>query len=170
MPHQPTAATEFRRGVNGYNLTVGLIASLALGGAVLLATATGVGPDLLGRGAEPQAAVAALALFVVITAIHTAVHTYLGWRFDRGIRAATAGDYPRAVRLLIPVTRPGLDHYDPDGTARHTLESSRAEVQRTARRESPWSVIVPCVAAGRVALGVGLVDPFPPTITVRPPA
>ena len=33
MPHQPTAATEFRRGVNGYNLTVGLIASLALGEA-----------------------------------------------------------------------------------------------------------------------------------------
>ncbi len=134
MPHQPTAATEFRRGLNRYNLMVGLTASLALGVAVLLVTVTGVAPDLLGRGGGPQAAAAALALFVVITAIHTTVHTYLGWRFDRGIRAATAGDHPRAVRLLTPVTRPGLDHYDPDGTARHTLESSRTAIQQPTRR------------------------------------
>ena len=132
MPNQPTAASELRRGLNRYNLVVGLASAVALGVAVLLATATGLIPDVLGRGAAPQAFVAALGLFVLITAIHTGAHTYLGWRFDRGIRAATAGDHRRAVRLLTPAGRPGLDHYDPDGTARRTLQSSRAAMHRTA--------------------------------------
>jgi hypothetical protein len=126
MPRQPTAATEFRRGLNAYNAMVGGVSAAALGAGTLLATATGAVPDLLGRGAAPQALVAALGLFVLITAIHTAAHTYLGWRFDRGIRAADAGQHRRAVRLLTPVKGRGMSHYDPDGAARCALDASRA--------------------------------------------
>ena len=46
MPNQPTAASELRRGLNRYNLVVGLASAVALGVAVLLATATGLVPRL----------------------------------------------------------------------------------------------------------------------------
>ena len=130
MPGQPTAATEFRRGLDAYNLMVGALSSAALGVVTLLGTATGVAPDVLGRGAPLQALAAALALFVVITSMHTAAHTYFGWRFDRGIRAAATGNHARALRLLAPVDRPGMSHYDPEGNARGALASSRAILQR----------------------------------------
>jgi hypothetical protein len=83
---------------------------------------------VLGLGAVAQALGAALALFVTITGIHTAAHTYFGWRFDRGLRAATAGEHRRAVRLLAPVERQGMSHYDPDGSARRALSASRASL------------------------------------------
>jgi hypothetical protein len=126
MPGQPTAASEFRRGLDAYNLMVGALSSTALGAATLFATAAGLAPDIVGHGAAPQALAVALTLFVTITALHTAAHTYFGWRFARGIRAAAAGHHPRAVRLLKPVERPGMTHYDPDSHARHTLAASRA--------------------------------------------
>src|SRR6266545_100602 len=54
--------------------------------------------------------------------VATLLATHLfGWRFDRGLRAATAGEHRHAVRLLAPVERPGMSHYDPDGSARRAL-------------------------------------------------
>jgi hypothetical protein len=126
MPGQPTAASEFRRGFDAYNLMVGALSSAALGLGALLATASGLAPDVVGRGAGLQSLAVALALFVVITGMHTAAHTYFGWRFDRGIRAASTDDHRRAVRLLTPVERPGMSHYDPEGRAQAALAASRA--------------------------------------------
>jgi hypothetical protein len=126
VPGQPTAATEFRRGLDADNLRIGALAAAALGVATWLATAAGAAPDLLGRGAGPQAVVAALALFVLITALHTTAHTYFGWRFARGLRAAAAGDHRRALGLLAPVERSGMSHYDPEGSVRRALDACRA--------------------------------------------
>lgn len=121
----PTAASELRRGLNTYNLMVGAVAAIALGAITLVATRAGVAPDLFLLGAGTQALAAALGLFVIITGMHTATHAYFGWRFARGIRAAAAGQHARAARLLAPVERAGMRHYDPDGHARTTLDASR---------------------------------------------
>jgi hypothetical protein len=121
----PTAASEFRRGLDPYNLMVGAVAAVVLGIATLLATRAGLVPDLFVLGAGGQASAAALGLFVIITGMHTATHTYFGWRFARGIRAAATGRHTRAARLLAPVERPGMGHYDPGGHARKTLAASR---------------------------------------------
>ena len=133
MPRRPTAASEFRRGFDAYNLMIGALSSLALGLLVLLAGAAGLVPDVLGRGAVQQSMAAALVLFVIITGLHTAAHTYFGWRFDRGICAAADDDHARALRLLGPVERPGMGHYDPEGRAQAALASSRAALQSTSR-------------------------------------
>jgi hypothetical protein len=122
----PTASSEFRRGLNPYNLMVGALAALALGGTTLVTTRAGLAPDLFLLGAGTQAAAAALGLFVIITGMHTATHTYFGWRFARGIRAAGAGEHARAARLLAPVERPGMSHYDPGGYAQKMLDASRS--------------------------------------------
>ena len=122
----PTASSEFRRGLNSYNLMVGAVAAVALGAATLVATRAGVVPDLFLTGAGTQALGSALGLFVIITGMHTATHTYFGWRFARGIRAAGAGEHARAARLLAPVERPGMSHYDPGGYAQKMLNASRA--------------------------------------------
>lgn len=128
----PTAASEFRRGLNPTNLMVGAGAAVALGVATLVATLAGVVPDLFRLGATGQAAAAALGLFVIITGMHTATHTYFGWRFAKGIRAAGAGEHVRAARLLAPVERPGMPHYDPGGHAQRMLAASRAALDATA--------------------------------------
>ena len=122
----PTAASEFRRGLEPYNLMVGALAGLGLGLAALLATRASLVPDLLVIGAWRQAVAIAVGLFVIITGMHTATHTYFGWRFARGICAADAGEHARAAHLLAPVARPGMSHYDPGGYARRTLEQARA--------------------------------------------
>jgi hypothetical protein len=120
------AARELRRGLSADNLRVGAFGAAALGVVALLATHSGVAPDVLGHGALVQALVAAGALFVTLTVMHTAAHTYFGWRFERGLRAAGAGEHRRAIRLLGPVERPGMSHYDLDGAARRALAESRA--------------------------------------------
>jgi hypothetical protein len=120
------AARELRRGLSADNLRFGALAAAALGVVALLATRSGAAPDVLGRGALVQALVAAGALFVTLTVMHTAAHTYFGWRFERGLRAAGAGEHRRAVQLLGPVERPGMGHYDLDGAARRALQASRA--------------------------------------------
>ena len=125
----PTAASELRRGLNRYNLMVGAVAALALGAATLVATRAGVAPDLFLLGAGRQALAAALGLFVIITGMHTATHTYFGWRFARGIRAAGAGEHARAARLLAPVERPGMTHYDPGGYAQKMLAQARTALR-----------------------------------------
>jgi hypothetical protein len=132
MPGQPTAASELRRGVDAYNLMVGALSSTALALVTWLATVAGLAPDALGQGAVVQALAVALALFVLLTGLHTAAHTYFGWRFDRGIRAAAAGDHARAVRLLAPVARAGMGHYDLDGSAHGALACSREVLKRSS--------------------------------------
>jgi hypothetical protein len=129
MPRQPTAASELRRGLDAYNLLVGALSSLALGLLILIGGSSGFVPDVVGRGVLAQSVVAALVLFVIITGMHTVVHTYFGWRFDRGIRAAADDDHARALRLLGPVERPGMGHYDPEGRARAALAACRAALQ-----------------------------------------
>ena len=129
MPIGPTAGSEFRRGLNPYNLIVGAVSALALGAATLVATWAAIVPDLFLLGAWKQALAAALGLFVIITGMHTATHTYFGWRFARGIRAAGAGEHARATRLLAPVERPGMSHYDPGGYAKKTLQEARASLR-----------------------------------------
>ena len=121
----PTASSEFRRGLDPYNLMVGAVAAIALGAATLVTTLAGVVPDPFLLGAGRQALGAALGLFVIITGMHTATHTYFGWRFARGIQAAGAGRHAQAARLLAPVERPGMSHYDPGGYAKRMLETSR---------------------------------------------
>jgi hypothetical protein len=134
MPPGPTAASEFRRGLNAYNMMVGAVAALVLGLAALGATARGVAPDLFGVGAAAQALGAGLGLFLLITGMHTATHTYFGWRFARGIRAAGAGDHARAARLLAPVERAGMSHYDLGGHVQRTLDASRLALGAPAAR------------------------------------
>src|SRR4029079_12180138 len=121
----PTASSEFRRGLDRYNLMVGAVAALALGAATLAATWVGVLPDLFLLGPGRPSLAAALGLFVIITGMHTATHTYFGWRFARGIRAAGAGEHARAARLLAPVARPGTRHYHRRGYAQTMLHASR---------------------------------------------
>ena len=125
----PTAASELRRGLGRSNLLVGAAAALGLGAATLLATLTGLAPAVVRLGAGTQALAVALALFVIITALHAAAHAYFGWRFGRGIVAAAAGHHARAIRLLAPVERAGMGHYDPGGDARRTLDEARARLR-----------------------------------------
>lgn len=121
-------ASELRRGLSTDNLRVAALAAAGLGGGALVATAGGAAPDVLGHGAIAQALATAAALFVAITALHAAAHAYFGWRFERGLRAAAAGEHRRAARLLGPVSRPGMDHYDLDGAARRALLSARGSL------------------------------------------
>jgi len=93
----PRATSELRRGLNAHNLRVGALSATALGVVMLAATVTGTVPDVLGLGAVAQALGTALALFVTITGIHTAAHTYFGWRFDRGLGAVLITPRPRTA-------------------------------------------------------------------------
>ena len=71
--------------------------------------------------------------------MHTATHTYFGWRFARGIRAAGAGQHTRAARLLAPVERPGMRHYDPGGDAQTMLDRARERAVIRSTRALPRS-------------------------------
>lgn len=124
----PTFASEFRRGLNAFNLTVGTLTSLATGALVHVGMSTGWVPDLMGRGVLWQSVFAACVMMVLTTGLHTAAHSYFGWRFERGIRAHHAGEHEEAVRLLAAVEGREMDHYDPDGHALAALQGSRAEL------------------------------------------
>jgi hypothetical protein len=78
----------------------------------------------VGHGACAQALAAATVFFVLTTALHTAVHAWFGWRFQRGIEASQRGDHVLARRLLSPVTRRGMSHYDEEGHARAAYDRS----------------------------------------------
>ena len=123
-PGAPTLAAELRRGVNGYNLTVGAVAAAGLGGLLYLATRS-----------LWQAAAGTLALFVLLTALHTFAHGLMGWMFERGLRLHCQGRPRQALRWLALADRPGMDHYDPHGVARAAL----AEIRRTLADSTPQS-------------------------------
>ena len=109
----PTLASELRRGVNAYNLSVAALSSAVIGGA----TAFVLPP--------PHALALALGLFCASTLLHTAMHATFGWQFERGIRASREGRHQQAVSMLAIVERRGMDHYDEHGVARRHLEASR---------------------------------------------
>lgn len=126
MAHQgPTLASEFRRGLNAFNLTVGTLTSLVTGALVHAGASAGWIPDLLGRGALVQTVAVALVMMFLTTGLHTAAHSYFGWRFERGIKAHHAGEHTAAIVLLAPVEGREMDHYDPDGHALAALQASR---------------------------------------------
>jgi hypothetical protein len=83
-------------------------------------------PGIEGFDGEPFAIAACIFGFLSVALVHSAMHAYFGWRFGRGLRASLAGDLRLATRLLAPLDRIGLDHYDPTGSARRALEASRA--------------------------------------------
>ncbi len=58
-----------------------------------------------------------LALFAVLTLLHTAAHATMGWVLERGLNAHCLGDHRRAERWLRPSSWKGMDHYDPNGVA-----------------------------------------------------
>lgn len=123
----PTLVSEFWRGLNAFNLTVGTLTSLVTGGLVHMGMAIQLIPDLMNRGTLWQSGVAALVMMVLTTGLHTAAHSYFGWRFERGIKAHHEGRHEEAVRLLAPVEGREMDHYDPDGHAMAALRASREE-------------------------------------------
>ncbi|HVT01850.1 MAG TPA: hypothetical protein VHL58_00570 [Thermoanaerobaculia bacterium] len=126
MIETPSLLMELRRGLNLYNLSVGFVTAVALGAATFFFI-----PDLFDIGRGVQSILAALASFLLITAIHTATHAYFGWRFGRGVTASRAGDHRRATALLSPLDRQGLDHYDISTAARQALSRSRAALENS---------------------------------------
>ena len=117
----PSFRSELKRGLNLYNLSVGFMTAVTVG-----ATSFFLIPDLSDRGRGVQSIVVALAVFLLITGIHTAAHAYFGWRFGRGVAASRAGDHRRAAALLASLDRRGMDHYDISSAARRALVRSRA--------------------------------------------
>lgn len=116
-PGAPTLAAELRRGVNPYNLKFGALAAAPMGA-------------LLGwlAGSWVAGALAAVGAFVVLTALHTVAHGFMGWVFERGLQAHCRGDYARAARWLALADKPGMDHYDPQGFALQALRECRQRV------------------------------------------
>ena len=138
VPGEPSLRSEFRRGLDGYNLTVGAVAAVALGVFVAGATRWHAVPDVAGGGAVGQGLIAALGLFVAITGVHTAGHAYFGWRLQRGLRAHRVGDHAGALRLLRVVERRGMTHYDVGGHAARALTASRTALAPSrATRATP---------------------------------
>lgn len=121
----PTLASEFRRGLNAFNLTVGSLTSLATAALLYLSATQGWVPDLTARGESFQAAAGGFLMMVLTTGLHTAAHSYFGWRFERGLRAHHNGEHEIAIKLLAPAESRGMDHYDPDGYALKALRRSR---------------------------------------------
>ena len=107
-------AAELRRGVNPYNLKFGALAALGLGCALGWQT-----------GSWQQGALTVAFLFVLLTALHTLAHGFMGWVFERGLAAHCRGDYARAARWLALADKPGMDHYDPQGIALQALREGR---------------------------------------------
>lgn len=120
----PTFKGELRRGVNAFNLSVGLATSLAAATLSYFQF-----PDLWALGPTLQAALVGILTMFLTTGLHTAGHAYFGWRFEQGVRAHSEGRFPDAVRLLAVVEKKEMDHFDPDGVALDALRSSRRALQ-----------------------------------------
>ncbi|HEY3999829.1 MAG TPA: hypothetical protein VGO93_13225 [Candidatus Xenobia bacterium] len=126
MASGPTCLSELKRGLNGFNLAVGGATAAGIGFLLWLALADGLLPPLVSGPPVQVAALAALALFVGITAVHAGAHAYMGWHLSRGISALRAGRPAEAARWLSLVRRPGMDHYDIEGVAQASLEQALA--------------------------------------------
>ena len=116
----PTLKGELRRGVNAFNLSVGLVTSLAVS---LLSYF--VMPDLFKIGILQQSVLLGVATMILTTGLHTAGHAYFGWRFEKGVSASQSGQHEQAVRLLSVVEKKEMDHFDPHGVALQALQKSR---------------------------------------------
>lgn len=121
----PTLRSELRRGVSAYNLGVAFVAALGLSAVVYVLTRAGFVPVLIGATPITQALVIGAVLFTIISLMHIAMHSYFGWRFERGVAALSSGRAEKALRLLAIVERAGMDHYDLDGSVRRLVESLR---------------------------------------------
>src|SRR5262249_42563160 len=119
----PSLASELRRGLNPYSLFVSATSSTALGlGMAAFAR-------YLQLSQQPFLAVVlvvASGLFVAIAGIHAAMHAYFGWRLGSGVEQFRAGHIARAISQLRVLDRPGVDHYDPTGSAQAALQSARS--------------------------------------------
>src|SRR5258706_4086856 len=114
---------ELGRALNPYSLSVGACAAAALGTVAYVSLRTYRLPFAV--GGVVVGLLVALAAFVVITALHVALHVYFGRRFAQGISAAHTGHSQRAARLLAPRTWSGMDHYDLHGHAHRALLVAR---------------------------------------------
>jgi hypothetical protein len=124
---EPSLFSELRRSLSLYNLTVAGLVGAASGLFVYVLCATRMLPGSEAFDGEPLAIAVGILGFLSVASIHSAMHAYFGWRFGRGLRASLSGDTRLAARLLAPVERVGLDHYDPTGSARRALEACRAQ-------------------------------------------
>lgn len=123
----PTLRSELRRGVNAYNLGVALLAAILISSAEYVLSGAGLLPLLLSERPLVQALVVGSILFFVTTFLHIAAHAYFGWRFQRGVAALAAGNTTQALRLLAIVERPGIDHYDIQGSVRELVRDLRRQ-------------------------------------------
>ncbi|MEW6281859.1 MAG: hypothetical protein AB1758_24850 [Candidatus Eremiobacterota bacterium] len=122
----PTLTDELRRGVNPFNLKVGVLSALALGALSYPAARAGWLPAVL--PAWQQALAVTGLLFALVTLLHTAAHGFMGWLFERGLAAHCRGDLRRAAWLLAPAEWRGMDHYDPNGVALEALRDCRSRL------------------------------------------
>lgn len=131
-PGAPTLVGELRRGVNPFNLGFGALATVGLVVLFTIALQTGPTQTLVEKFIGPQdptsICLAALILFVTITAIHTLAHASMGWIFERGLRFHCQGQYQRARRWLYFADQPGMDHYDPNGVALAALKDCQSRL------------------------------------------
>jgi hypothetical protein len=123
----PTLRSELRRGVSAYNLGVAFVAAILISAFEYGLSLAGFVPVLIGATPVTQAFVTGAGLFTVISLMHIAVHAYFGWRFQRGVAAFAEGDPVKALRLLAIAERPGMDHYDEQGSIRRVVRSLRAD-------------------------------------------
>lgn len=128
----PTLGSELRRGVNAYNLGVALLAAIFISGVEYVLSRAGFLPLLLSERPLVQALGVGSILFLVMTLLHIAAHSYFGWRFQRGVAAFSAGNTTQALRLLAIVERPGIDHYDIQGSIRRLVQDLRRQDRVTS--------------------------------------
>ena len=118
---EPTFWGELKRGVNLFNLSVGIVTSVTVAGLMY----TFVPEPLFALGRGGQALAAGATMMFLTTGLHTAGHAYFGWRFERGIQASRQGEHDRAIALLSVVEKKEMDHFDPEGHALTALRLSR---------------------------------------------
>ena len=121
----PTFRTELRRGFSLYNLSVGLLAAVAIGGAHFALTSAGAFPLFVAERPFLESLLVTGGLFAAISLPHIAAHAYFGWRFERGIACFANGDFEKALRLLAIVERSGIEHYDLHGGVRALVRDLR---------------------------------------------
>ena len=112
--------------MSAYNLTVGLVAAVAIGCIHFALTSMRAFPLFLDRRPLLESLLVTVGLFCAISLPHIATHAYFGWRFQRGVASLANGDVERALRLLAIVDRPGIEHYDEHGTVRALVRELRA--------------------------------------------
>ncbi len=118
--YKPSFTSEFKRGLNLYNLSVGFLAGL-----IIAALFFGLSKSQILEFPPLVALWVGGGIFLLTTLFHTVVHSYFGWRFQKGIQASLKGEHEDAIKWLSAVEWKGMDHYDEEGNARRFLHKSR---------------------------------------------